>query len=347
MGILDWLSRIEGRREPDADPSVQQAIELAVLGIDGRFCLVEDYAGRMAQAVEKALAHCGALAAIIPGPIDLLPDAWSRDPSVRALFARPVEIEQLLGRSDELIAFAAQSANAGAEEIRALLSMTRTERKVLGWTGQGEILHKDAVQHTVSFSDHRLLIPSASEADLRREIKWRAYEALVIETLAHLLRSAGDEPPEEWFSALLEERLQLLQRACAGLDAMHRPPLADEAALQALRQQLVDNGRQLASLHRSTSSLEEQLARVGEILAKPADIIAFSTVEDRLTSLNIVAYTDADTAAQLKLAEISIWGERMPARAAALVRLSPRQLKPRHTDYSAAEQWLGTGGTKP
>lgn len=162
MSILNWLRWRERPHqcESGTDLCVKQAIELAVVGIDSRLGLVKDHERRMSHAVEIALAHCSALAVIIPGSMDLLPDAWSRDSNVRALFVRSAEIDQLLGRSLELLAFAAALPNAGVEEICALISMTRTEGKVLGWASQGEILHKDAVQRTVSFPTIACLSPA-------------------------------------------------------------------------------------------------------------------------------------------------------------------------------------------
>jgi hypothetical protein len=342
MSILNWLIRRDGpqRRESGTDLRVRQAIELAVMGIDAGLRLVKNYPSRMLPAVESALAHCSALAASIPGPIDLRPDAWERDTSVRALFVQPEEIDQLLGRSLELLAFAAQPAHSGVDELCAAISLMRTEQKMLGWANQGEILQKDVVQRAVSFSRHRLLAPSVSVAELRREIEWRAYEHLVVAALGHLFQSAGAAPPRGRVSALLRERLQLLQRARAGLEALHQPPVENEAAFHSVRQHLIENGRQLESLHRRPNTLEERLERVVEVLAKPADVIAFGRIEDRLTSLNIVASSDGEAAAYLNLAEISIKSAPIYARTTAIVRLSRCQLKPRRMDFAAAEGWL-------
>jgi hypothetical protein len=342
MSILNWLSRSEGpqKREADADLRVHDAIELAVIGIDARLRLVKDYASRLSPAVEAALAHCSALAAAIPGPIDLLPDAWSREPSVRALFFQAGEIDALLGRSLELLAFAEQPAHAGVDELCAVISLMRTEQKVLGWASHGEILHKDVPQRTVSFSRHRLLAPSISEDALRREVEWRAYEHLVVEALGCLFQAGAAERPGGRAGALLRERLQLLQRARAGLEALHQPPVAEESAFRSLRQQLIENGRQLAALQQRANSLEERLERVIEVLAKPAEVIVFGRIEDRLTSLNVVASESAEVAADLSLAEIAVTGAKTYARTTAIVRLSRRQLKPMRMDYSAAERWL-------
>jgi hypothetical protein len=342
MSILNWLSRSEAPRTPESDAAarVRNAIELAVLGVDARLRLVKGYANQLLPAVENALAHCSALAASIPGPIDLLPDAWTREPGVRALFVQSAEIDELLGRSLELLAFAQQPAHAGVEQVCAVISLMRTEQKVLGWASHGEILHKDVAQRTVSFSRHRLLAPSASEDDLRREVEWRAYEHLVVEALGVLFRAEAAEPPTGRASALLRERLQLLQRARAGLEALHQPPVADESAFHAMRQQLVENGRQLAALHRRANSLEERLERVVEALSRPEDVLAFGKIEDRLTSLNVVASDATDVAAELCLAEISVKGAQTYARTTAIVRLSRDQLKPRRMDFSAAERWL-------
>ena len=342
MSILNWLSR-KGearRRAPDADVRVKHAIELAVIGIDARLRLVKGYEARLRPSVERALAHCSALAAAIPGPLDLLPDAWARNPGVRALFVQEVEIDNLLGRSLELLAFAERPSNAGADELCAVMSLMRTEQKVLGWATHGEILHRDVPQRTVSFSHHRLLAPSESESDLRRDVEWRAYEQLVVEALGRLFQSGADERPTGRAAALLRERLDLLQHARAGLEALHQPPEADEPTFHAMRQQLVENGRQLAALQRRAHSLEERLERVVEVLAKPDEVIVFGRIEDRLTSLNVVATTDTEVAADLSLAEISVKGAQTYARTTAIVRLQRRQLKARRMDFSAAERWL-------
>jgi len=342
MSILNWLSR-KGearRRAPDADVRIKHAIELAVIGIDARLRLVAGYESRLSPSVESALAHCGALAAAIPGPIDLLPDAWIRNPVVRALFVQPAEIDDLLGRSLELLSFAEQPASAGADELCAMISLMRTEQKVLGWASHGEILRKDVPQRTVSFSRHRLLAPNESETDLRRDIEWRAYEHLLVEALGSLFQSAPAERPTGRAAALLRERLQLLQGARAGLEALYQPPEADASKFNALRQQLVENGRQLAALQQGVHSLEERLERVIDVLARPADVIAFGSIEDRLTSLNVVASEDADVAADLRLAEIAVKGAQAYARTTAIVRLSRRQLIPKRMDFSAAERWL-------
>lgn len=342
MSILNWLSR-KGearRRAPDADARLKHAIELAVIGIDARLRLVKGYESRLLPSVESALAHCNALAAAIPGPLDLLPDAWARNPGVRALFVRPAEIDDLLGRSLELLSFAEQPANAGVDELCAVISLMRTEQKVLGWASHGEILHKDVPQRTVSFSRHRLLAPSDNEADLRRDIGWRAYEHLVVEALGHLFQSGAAERPTGRAAALLRERLQLLQGARAGLEALQHPPEADESRFHALRQQLVENGRHLESLHRRARSLEERLERVIEVLARPEEVIVFGRIEDRLTSLNVVATEEIEVAAELSLTEIAVKGAQTYARTTAIVRLSRRQLKPRRMDFSAAEGWL-------
>ena len=342
MSILNWLNR-KGearRRAPNADVRVKHAIELAVIGIDARLRLVKGYESRLLPSVQSALAHCAALAAAIPGPLDLLPDAWTRNPGVRALFLQAAEIDDLLGRSLELLAFAEQPAHAGADELCAVISLMRTEQKVLGWASHGEILHKDVPQRTVSFSRHRLLAPSESEADLRRDIEWRAYEHLVVEALGCLFQSAPAERPTGRAAALLRERLQLLHGARAGLEALHQPPESDESKFHALRQQLVENGRQLAALHRRVHSLEERLERVIKVLAKPEEVIVFGRIDDRLTSLNVVATTDTEVAADLSLAEIAVKGAQTYARTTTIVRLSRRQLKPKRMDFSAAERWL-------
>ena len=342
MSILNWLSRGEqgASGQAQGDANIAPAIELAVLGIDTRLRLVQGYAKHLLPAVERAWAHCAALAAAIPGTIDLLPDAWGREPGVRALFAQPTEIEDLLVHSLELAAFADAAATVEADHLYAAISLVRTEQMTLGWAKQGEVVRKDVAQRAVSFSRHRLLAPSTSLAALRQEMQWRAYEHLVVETLARLYRYEEPASPVTRAKALLRERIQLLQGARAGLDALHRPPVADEAAFHALRRRLVENGRELASLQRHANSLEDRLQRVADILGKPAAVIAFDGMEDRLTALNTVARDDDEIAVRVRLAQIAVQGEQSYARMTCIVRMARDQLKPRRMDFSAAQRWL-------
>jgi hypothetical protein len=82
------------------------------------------------------------------------------------------------------------------------------------------------------------------------------------------------------------------------------------------------------------------LARVVEVLARPEDSIVFGRIEDRLSSLNVVADKETEVTAELRLAEISVKGAQSYARTTAIVRLNRQQLKPRQMDFSAAERWL-------
>ena len=104
--------------------------------------------------------------------------------------------------------------------------------------------------------------------------------------------------------------------------------------------QLIDNGRTLAALRRNDSSLEQQLERVTEVLARPHELVEFGSIEDRLTGLNVVASDEAEVASKLRLARISVKGTRSFSRGASMVRVKRSLLKPRRIDHAAADGWL-------
>ena len=340
MSILNWLSARKVETSGDADLRAKQAIELAFLGIDARLRLVKGSERRLRPAVESALKHCSALAAAIPGPIDLIPEAWAIDPGLRALFAQCGEIDDLLGRSLELLSFSNQPGQAGVDPICAVISVVRTEQTVLGLAAESGSVYREMSQCRVSFARHRLLMPSLSEAQLRHEMEWRVYEHLVVEALGSLFRWHESEADDGRVLALLRERLELLQRTRAGLGALHLPPVADAIEFNSVRLQLIENGRTLVALRRNSGSLEDQFQRVINVLARPHEFVEFGNIEDQLTGLNVVAADEDDVAGKLHLVRIAVKGTRSFSRAASMVRVKRGLLKPRQIDYSAAERWL-------
>lgn len=177
MGFLSGLGRWLGS-PPPVDEALRSAIEQAVATVDPLLTTVSGYQRKLAPAVARALDHCAALAAAIPGPIDINRRAFGADPLVHALFAGPGDIGDMLGNSRELREFIADPARCPGEEIFALLGMRRREKIVSGIALQGDGLQTDVPQRLLYFADHTLGELGGDLDTTRRRLRAAAFDGL-------------------------------------------------------------------------------------------------------------------------------------------------------------------------
>ena len=339
MGILGWL---HGSLESDDDVRIVDAMEAAVRGTDPRIRLVKGYRRRLRPAVERALEYCRELVEAIPGPFNASIEGWSTDPTVRALFTSAEELRGILSRSLEVSEFVASPANAEVHSVFGILSMVRTEHVVLGAALQGEFVRVDVPQRTVSFSHHAVRAPRGSEANLRRELEWRAFEHLVLEALEHVTFLQERRTRLVCERRLLRSRLSLMTGARAGLDGLHVLPEEDTTTFRRLRDELVENERELEAMQESLGNLEDYLERVVEVLGDPGSVVRIERASTRLTALNVVAENDRDAAVDLMLAEFSVHAPTPAKRTVAIIRFPRAELIPRRLALDEAAKLLGS-----
>lgn len=177
MGILSGLGRWLGAAPPP-DEALRGAIGRAVETADPLLRTVSGYERKLAPAVTRALDHCAALAAAIPGPIDINPRAFSADPLVHALFAAPGDIGDMLGKSREVREFMADSALCPEDEFFGLLGMRQREKAVSGMVLQGDRLQSDVPQRLLYFADHTLGELAGDHEKARQRLVAAAFDSL-------------------------------------------------------------------------------------------------------------------------------------------------------------------------
>lgn len=178
MGIFAGLSRWLGSRPPP-DAVLQAAIDRAVDAVPS-LRAVSRYGSQLAPAVAHALEYCGALAEEIPGPIDVSKRAFGADPLVRAMFAAPVNIDNMLGGSRSLRDFVDDPASKHGDELFALLGMRQREKAVLGMTLHGSVVQGDVPQRLLYFSDHTLGELASRSDTTRQRVRNAAFDSLTL-----------------------------------------------------------------------------------------------------------------------------------------------------------------------
>jgi hypothetical protein len=177
MGILSGISQLFGSRQP-LDDALCQAIDRAVEAVDPRLKAVSDYRHRLAPATGHALRHCAAVAAGIPGPVEIGSRAFANDPLVHALFATSGDIADMLGKSREVREFFAAPANAGRGEFFGLLGMRQRHKAVTGVALNGDVVQHGVPQRLLYFADHTLGELGSGDEVTRQRLQAAAFDGL-------------------------------------------------------------------------------------------------------------------------------------------------------------------------
>lgn len=198
MRLLERLLQLRGGTQA-ADPDLEEALERAAAKVDPRIKQARGWPQHYRVPLSGALAQARRVAAAVPGPIELDANMYTLDPLVRALFGSAADVRRLLGNSPELRGFY-------GNDVYALLSMRRMEKRSLGFDNSGDILRRDVLQQLIWFTDHQLIGPAPSEAEARRNLLWSLYDRFLERVLVGIKRI------EEDYQRLLRDKDESLAR---------------------------------------------------------------------------------------------------------------------------------------
>ena len=261
-----------------ADPLIDRIVAVT----DKRLALLKGYRERLREPVASAFRALHPLILQIPGPVDVSPDNWARDDTLRALFAH---------RDDTTVAFSENGdvrdffALHPASDCFGMLGLLEVDRRVLAPALQGDMVQTEVARTTVSFTEPQVLVPGADEAGVREQLVKRAIEYLAMRALTRVgaLRTQKRELEQE--RALLQADLQLARRRGAGFAAMDKGNAAGTADVAALEHELEAKVRELekASSQQLLPALLDELARV---LGQPGEHLTLVPCALTLDSMN-------------------------------------------------------------
>lgn len=275
MSIFSGLGRWLGPA-PSPEPAIRQAIDRALDIVDPLLKTVSGYQRKLAPAVRHAQEYCGALAAAIPGPIEINSRAFGSDPLVHALFAGPDGIAEMLGKSRELREFLADPGQSAADEFFALLGMRQREKAVMGMALHGDVVQNDVPQRVLYFADHTLGELGGDHAVTRQRLQAAAFDGLA-RGFAHCVAELRQERldartawnMERAGRAVLGERRQMLEERQRQAVAS----LAPESLLHAFTEWLATSRERLY-----LRPTEVTVDRMGVISREPQTGGNFSTL---------------------------------------------------------------------
>ncbi len=307
---------------------LRDSIEQVVDASEPRIRLVGNYAEKLLDAVEIGQRHCDGVLRRLPPALTLGRRAWAMDPRVNAFFATTDSLRAALELDPQVRAFFKESGQA---ECFALLLMVKRETETFGAALQGSLLVRDVRQIRVSFSDHQLFFPAASESELRKELRRRMLVFLASRALERI------NELRERRGALEEQRRQLQAqlRALRGHAQGLRPLLlsatdTDQRRLAALEQRLSQADGDLIVARKQLGTLDDYLEQVRQVLGHPETYLQLHPLTLRLNRLGVKLDPDSPEPGEtITLIELASLGEQ---RIGALVRFTRDELPPAETD---------------
>jgi hypothetical protein len=319
--------------------ALPEAIDLIVETIDPRLRLVRGYRDKLGGAVRRTVVYMRSLAPDLPMPLELSRKAWATDPAVNTFFATAADVPSVLGRSAELRSFFADPGNIEAREAIALLAMERHERTVLGVALESGMLRRDVLQITVSFADHRIVMPATSVADLRFELGWRIFRRLLDIALERIEAIQERKRDLEEATSLLATRLRRLKGRKSGLESLAEDPDAHRAEIEALERELAERSANLTEAKASLATLDGYIEQVKGVLANPEQHLKLEKISMCVNRMGIKVPEDStEPFNDLTLTEISV-GPNL-TRVVAVVRCARDEMPLKEDFLSNALRYL-------
>lgn len=331
------LQSIFGGRETRGrypETLIAAAIERAVDGTDPRLRLLPGYRKALREPVIQAADQIVALVDGLPACINAGYADHGNDARLGAVFASARSMHELFSRDAALTAYLSSPEGRGAGQLTALLLAERDERNILGMELVGDQVQREVAQIAVSFSGHRLLEPTASEEETRRQLKRRAFDHLLTLALGRIAEARVERADLARQRDLLRRRLAAFEHGGWSLEATDAAPedrVALEADLDAVTAQLDALGADSELLHAHLEMVADLLRNAGTQLWAEGVVLS-------LDAMNIRRNEHDPTARRIDLVELHSGSGR---RAVLLPLAIPvAELPPREDLVTAAQRYL-------
>ena len=294
-----------GNRGTEADDTlIDDAIERVIDGTDPRLRVIRGYRGRIRPSVARAVTHVIALVDSLPPFTELSQRELGSNPLIRALFASPGHLREILGQSIALERYLKQHGQPTPERLHALLSVQWEEKRVLGQELVGDRVRRDVMQTIVRFTNHRLVCPSFEKEESLLEMKTLAFDFLVRKALEAVAGYRVEKGESARQRRLLQQKLRALEATRWGTG-----PLSDRSTVGSRHQAEVEQEiarleQELNGLREDPATLDDYLVIVSNCLEQASGHLRLTDTTLRLNPMGIKLGENAEEAAALHFKEV-------------------------------------------
>ena len=306
---------------------LRDSIEQVVDASEPRIRLVGNYAEKLLDAVEIGQHHCDGVLRHLPPALTLSGQAWAMDPRVNAFFATVDNLRATLGLDPQVRAYFKENRQP---ECFALLLMVKRETETFGAALEGDLLVRDVRQIQISFSNHQLFFPNASESELRKELRQRMLMFLASRALERINELRERRGTLEEQRRQLQAQLRALRGHAQGLRPLLSATDTDEHRLATLEQRLSQIEGESIVARKQLSTLDDYLEQVRQVLGHPETYLQLHPLTLRLSRLGVKLDPDSlEPGETITLIELASLEEQ---RIGALVRFTRDELSPAEAD---------------
>lgn len=295
--LFDFIGLTSDQRESTAQTRIpanvlNDAIEHVVDGIEPKMRYFSGYKKMLAEGVATSLTYISNLVDTIPGPIIISSKTFTIDPQVNAYFATVTDIQEIFSDSTELRNFFDATENYNLGEACALLCMNETEKTVFGLELHEDIIQREVMQTALNFTEHKIMSPAASVAEVRTGIKQCIFDGLITHSLQQILELKQQKQGLETQLCILNSRLKARQSQTGGLSSLLGS--ATETKLsEDIEQKISENEKELQKLPASQDALQYYLDIIKDTLSQPEDFIRMKEKSFNITKMGIVTNDDS------------------------------------------------------
>lgn len=322
MSILDQWRAYRAKRRARAlqHEALSQGVEEIVDRVDPRLRGLSDYRAQLLPALRTAVAASEDIISALPPPMVLSKAAWAESPILRAMFASPERMREMLERSPDLRDFLVGRSAQGADMVYAALGIRMQRRQVMQVEANGDRLKQEKQVNMISFDSFRLNSITTDEESLRRRLRRRLLEEMAVRAANRIMgsRTRRDALMEE--QAELKWRRKIYQMRCDGVGGFWHETDRYCQHIAALEEKIDDNVAGLENLQLRAGNIEHFLATTVEVFEKTAETIHIENQTLHLDRMNREVPANASSAS-LHLSQLHV-GRRRP-RIIQLVSFSP------------------------
>ena len=301
---------------------VTQMVEHVVDVVDPRIRVIGRYAQKLTHPLSHTWDYLAEIANVIPGGVTLSRANFSSDPRMKLIFDSHDELKQLLDTVNPLIHHHANEKNQTSTDLYMLLCMEKRERNFLGTELAGDIIKRDVMQTSVTFSNRKFLSAGYNEDDAKLGFKKCALEGLLHKAHGLIMQSHNDH------KQLIARKKQLHQQFRTEHDSQHnknRSIFSRNSHLVDAHPELLDIERQLTKIRIKSESPEHHLSQIIEVLSHPEQYLKMETQLMTLNNLGIKLPADArENGFNIEYAEVEI--EQSLKRAIMVAKCSAEEI---------------------
>ena len=306
--MLRFLSSLFASHDDDnhgvPDALLEAAIDRAVDGTDRRLRALGNYRARLREPVAIAVRHLNGLVGLLPPATEIGPQCYGSDPRLRAAFASPNHLADVLGQCQAIKDYLRACCGPTPETIFGLLTMSLQERTVLGMELDGDTVRRDVMQTSVSFTQHRFVAPADSERTARRELKKRGFDFLLEKALERVVDAKARRGELAKNRQLLRRKLEALRSGQWGLEPAFFEGDEYCPCVEALEADIAAIDEELGQSAGIELGLDESLTHIAETLSRPEDWLALNPLRLNLDYRGI-KQGEADSPDTVEFSEIS------------------------------------------